>query len=749
MFLRNFKICFLLLIVLILLTNISRAEKITSITIEGNDRISNETILMFSDVSIGDDIYSNDLNRILKNIYNSNFFEDVSVNISNQILSINVKELPIIENIFYNGIKAQRIKDKVYNNLTLKPRSSFNQISLKADKMSIENSLKDLGYYNSKVEITITDKNDNKVDINYNVLLGKKSKIKKITFIGNKIFKDRKLKRIIVSEEYKFWKFITGKKYLNQNLIEFDQRLLKNFYLNKGYYDVEINSSFAKIINDDEFELVFNINANEKFYFNNISLNLPDDFEKNNFKNIERLFNDLKGEVYSINKIEEILESIDEITLEEQFETISADVIEQIDANNINLTFNINKSEKMFVEKINIFGNDITRENVIRNQFEIDEGDPFNEILTKKTLNNIKSLRFFKSVESKIEPGSNDDSKIINITVEEKATGEISAGAGIGTNGTSVMFGIRENNYLGKGIRVESNVLINTESVKGTFGVTNPNFNNSDKSVYLSFQAAETDRLTDFGYKTNKTGFTVGTNFEYLDDLKLGIGSSNYYEKIDTDSTASAQQKKQEGDYFDSFLNLNFDYDKRNQKFQTSKGFRSRYSVELPVVSDKDTLTNIYNYQYYTELYENNVSNISLFLKSANSLTNNDVKLSERIFLPSSKLRGFENGKVGPKDGDDFIGGNYATALNFSSTIPQLLENSQNIDFLFFIDVANVWGVDYDTSLSDNSKLRSSYGLGIDWLTPIGPMNFTFAETLSKADTDVTESFRFNLGTTF
>ena len=749
MFLRNFKICFLLLIVLILLTNISRAEKITSITIEGNDRISNETILMFSDVSIGDDIYSNDLNRILKNIYNSNFFEDVSVNISNQILSINVKELPIIENIFYNGIKAQRIKDKVYNNLTLKPRSSFNQISLKADKMSIENSLKDLGYYNSKVEITITDKNDNKVDINYNVLLGKKSKIKKITFIGNKIFKDRKLKRIIVSEEYKFWKFITGKKYLNQNLIEFDQRLLKNFYLNKGYYDVEINSSFAKIINDDEFELVFNINANEKFYFNNISLNLPDDFEKNNFKNIERLFNDLKGEVYSINKIEEILESIDEITLEEQFETISADVIEQIDANNINLTFNINKSEKMFVEKINIFGNDITRENVIRNQFEIDEGDPFNEILTKKTLNNIKSLRFFKSVESKIEPGSNDDSKIINITVEEKATGEISAGAGIGTNGTSVMFGIRENNYLGKGIRVESNVLINTESVKGTFGVTNPNFNNSDKSVYLSFQAAETDRLTDFGYKTNKTGFTVGTNFEYLDDLKLGIGSSNYYEKIDTDSTASAQQKKQEGDYFDSFLNLNFDYDKRNQKFQTSKGFRSRYSVELPVVSAKDTLTNMYNYQYYTELYENNVSNISLFLKSANSLTNNDVKLSERIFLPSSKLRGFENGKVGPKDGDDFIGGNYATALNFSSTIPQLLENSQNIDFLFFIDVANVWGVDYDTSLSDNSKLRSSYGLGIDWLTPIGPMNFTFAETLSKADTDVTESFRFNLGTTF
>ena len=136
-------------------------------------------------------------------------------------------------------------------------------------------------------------------------------------------------------------------------------------------------------------------------------------------------------------------------------------------------------------------------------------------------------------------------------------------------------------------------------------------------------------------------------------------------------------------------------------------------------------------------------------MRSVDSLTNDDVKLSERVFLPSSKLRGFESGKVGPKDGNDFIGGNYATALNFSTTIPQLLENSQNIDFIAFLDLANVWGVDYDASIDDNSKLRSSIGLGIDWLTPIGPMNFTFSETLTKADTDITESFRFNLGTTF
>ena len=255
--------------------------------------------------------------------------------------------------------------------------------------------------------------------------------------------------------------------------------------------------------------------------------------------------------------------------------------------------------------------------------------------------------------------------------------------------------------------------------------------------------------MASFGYKTNRTGFSIGTNFEYLDDLSFGLGSSNYYEEIETDSTASSRQKSQAGNYWDSFINLDFDYDKRNQKFQTTDGFRSNYYLDIPIISNTYTLSNTYNYEYFTDLYEDNVSVFSLYLKSVDSINNDDVKLSERIFLPSNKLRGFETGKIGPKDGNDFIGGNYATALNFSSTIPQLLENSQNIDVLFFLDAANVWGVDYDNSINDNSKIRSSFGIGIDWLTPIGPINFTFAEPITKANTDITETFRFNLGTTF
>ena len=749
MFLKYSKLFLITFTLFFLMIFKSFSETLKDFNISGNERISDETIIMFSEYKQGDAIELEDLNNILKNIYSSNFFENVNINYSNNTLFIKVMELPIIETILFEGIKAKKIKNEITQNLKLKERSSYNKSFFNDDINNIKSSLQNLGYYFSDVDALLEELDDNKVNVIYKIDLGKKAKIKKIKFVGNKVFKEKILKNIIASEEYKFWKFISGKKFLNKNLIEFDRKLLTNFYLNKGYFNVKINLSYAKLIDDESFELIFNINANDKFYFDKLTISLPNDFDKNNFKKIFDLFADLKNEVYSINKIELILDEIDQITLDEEFENISAEVEESIVENKINLDFKIKKSQRLIVEKINIYGNNITRENVIRNQFEVDEGDPYNDILKNKTINNLKSLGFFKTVKSEVIKGEAENSKIINISVEEKPTGEIAAGAGFGTDGASFLFSVNENNYLGKGIQVANTLNLSGESIKGSLSVSNPNIYNSNNSAYAGIDVSETDRLKDFGYKTNKYGFNFGTAFEIFDDSRFGIGTSNYYEKISTNSSASARQKKQEGNYWDSFVNLNFDYDKRNQKFQTTDGFRSRYFLDLPLISDTNTLSNSYTYQFYTELFENNRSNFTLFLKSVDSISGDDVKLSERIFLPARRLKGFEKGKVGPKDGGDYIGGNYATTLNFASTIPFLFENSESVDFLFFIDAGNVWGVDYDSSIDDNSKIRSSTGIGLDWLTPVGPLNFTFAETISKADTDVTETFRFNIGTTF
>ena len=735
-------------IVLMLLSSKAISNTIDKIEITGNDRITDETIRLFISVSKNDEINDIELNNILNDLYETNFFKNIVVNFKDQILLINVEENPIIENVNYNGIKSNRILDLIKQDTFIKSRSSFNENLLKKEKLKIENILKNLGYYNSNLEILVEETKNNLVNITFNIDLGKKSKIKKITFIGNKVFKDKKLHRIITSSEYKFWKFISGRKYLNQNSVSFDERLLQNFYKNNGYYNVKINSSFAKLIDSNNFELIFNINSGPKVFFGNLDLDLPSDFDEKNFSPIIELFIKTEGKAYSINQIDKILDEIDTITTLEQYKFIKANVTENIEDNLINLKFTVEESEKIFVDRINITGNTITAENVIRNQLLLDEGDPFSEILVTKSINNIKSLNFFKKVGSKVIINEDNNTKTINISVEEKPTGEIYATAGAGTSGGSFGFGVKENNFLGNGIGLDTNFELTSETFKGKFSVTNPNFNNTDKTLYISAESSENDNYQNFGYKTNKTGLIIGTNFEYLNDFYLGLSNSNFYEVIRTNSTASAQQQAQEGNYWDSFIKLDFNYDKRNQKFQTNSGFRSFYSLDLPILSDTNTLKNYYNYDHYFDFFENNFSSISFYFQTANSLNNKDIKLSERINIPSSRLRGFERGRVGPKDGDDFIGGNYAYSINFASNVPFLFEESQKLDFLIFADAADIWGVDYDSSIKGNG-IRSSIGVALDWMSPLGPMNFSLAYPITKVTGDKTESFRFNLGTTF
>ena len=744
-----FKFFIQLILFSIFLSFSSYSKNYEKIIINGNERISNETILVFSEIQDSKIIDENSINEILKKLYKSGFFKDVTVKIEDNNLTINVLENPIIQTVFVEGIKRKKTEESLYEILFLKNRSSYNSTLIKKDEAAILNFLKDEGYYFSKVTSSYQDLGDNKIDLLYQIELGEKSKISKISFIGDKKFKDSTLKRIIISEEYKFWKFLSGKKYLNENLINYDKRLLNNFYKNKGFFNVVIESSFANYLGDDEFEIIYNISSGKKFYFNEFSLNLPIDYERANFHELDKIFIELKGENYSLNSIEKILKEIDKIVLNEQFEFLNSTVNESIEDNLINLTFDIGVSEKFYVEKINILGNNITREEVIRNNFLVDEGDAFNELLQTRTLNNLRGLNFFSKVDSEILDIENANKKIINITVEEKPTGEIMAGAGVGTGGGTFVFGVTENNFLGRGIEFSSDISVSAESLKGIISMNNPNYKGSNRSLKASLESKVTDRLTNFGYKSNKTGFSVGSGFEFYDDLYWNTGVSSFVEKLETDNTASTSMKKQEGSYFDTFFNHTFSYDKRNQRYKTSDGYITRFTQNIPLISESYTLTNSYDYKIYNEWLDENVLSIGFFGKTSNSLSGKNVKLSDRLFLPSRKLRGFESGKVGPKDGADYVGGNYAASLNVATSISQILPNSQNTSFSIFFDAGNVWGIDYSSSLKDENKIRSSVGIAVDYFTPIGPLNFSLSEPITKGKNDITESFRFNLGTTF
>ena len=741
------------ILIIFLTTSSAIAEILNEVEINGNQRISEGTIIILGGIKKNVDYDNNKLNSILKNLYDTNFFNDIQLKLSDGKLSINVSENPIIEDIEITGIKKKEYIKKIFEEITLKNRKSFTENQLLKDINLIKNILKTSGYYFAKVESSLVENNElNSIRLKINIDLGEKAKIKKISFIGDKKIKDKKLLEAIASEEHKFWKFISNKVYLNQSTIELDKRLLENYYRNLGYYKVKVLNSFSEFSDGGYFKLIFNIDSGNKYFFNNFNLNLPDDYNKSDFNKIEKIFNELKNENYSLDNLNLILKEIDKIASERLYEFIDAKVDEEIiEDNKINFTFNIIDSDKFYVEKINILGNFQTIEEVIRNKLIVDEGDPLNNLLHTKSIDNIKSLRIFKTVKSEIKEGSNSNLKIIDIIVEEQPTGEVSLLAGVGTTGTTVGGGITEKNFLGKGINLETNLEISEETIKGKFIYSKPNFAYTDNTLFTSIKATTSDFLTDYGYKVKETGFSLGTRYEQYENLFFSPEISMSFEDLKTNSTASSQLKKQEGTYEDFYFNYGLSYDLRDSAYRPTSGNQTTFYQELPVISGNNELSNTLIYTQYKSLNSSAdmIGKASLYLKAVNSLNDSDVRISKRNQVPYNRLRGFEKGKIGPVDNTDYIGGNYVTAINLSTNLPGILNTVENIDFLYFIDIANVWGVDYNSAIDNSNKIRTSTGIGLDWLTPIGPLSFSLTQPLTKTSTDKTETFRFNLGTTF
>ena len=747
------KILIILCTIFYLIISNASAEIVNKITITGNKRISAETIKVLGGISDKMELDKTDLNNILKKLYETNFFEDVKVSLNENELKVNLIENPIIEVIEITGIKNKDFIEKISETIILKDRMSFSEMTLKKDIDTINNILKTNGFYFAKVNSSVIKNDDlNSIRLKIDIDQGKKARIKEIQFIGDKKVKDKRLLEVIASEEHKFWKFISRQVYLNESLIDLDKRLLENYYKNQGYYKVKVLNSFAELNDEDSFKLIFNIDAGEKYLFNNFKLLLPDDYKDSDFSKVEKIFKKIKGKNYSLDSINLILSEIDKIASMRLYDFITANVTETLTKDNkINFEFKVIDSQKYYVERINIIGNFQTIEEVIRNRFIVDEGDPLNELLFNKSIDRVKSLGIFKKVDSKIYDGSDENLKIVDIIVEEQPTGEISLAAGVGTTGSTIGGGITEKNFLGKGVNLNANLQISDEKVKGQFIYSKPNFNYTDNTLSTSVRSTNTDRLKDFGYESSDLGLSVGTKFEQYENLFFSPTIDLSLEDLKTNSTASKNMKKQAGNYEDLYFNYGLDYDLRNSTYKPSSGAKTSFYQTVPLVSNNNEIKNTLVLTKYQKLDRESdmVGKASIYLSAVNTLDNSDVRISKRNIMPYNRLRGFERGKVGPKDGADYIGGNYITTLNLSTNLPGVLSTMENLDFSYFIDIGNVWGVDYDDNIDQSNSIRSSTGIGMDWLTPVGPLSFSLTQPISKQSSDKTETFRFNLGTTF
>ena len=727
-------------------TNLN-AEMVSSVKIDGNNKISNETIKIYGNIQLDKNYSDIDLNRILNNLYETDFFEDVKISINDSILQITVKEYPIVNQLLIIGEKSNNYKKQIEKLINTKQKKSFIKSNLAKDIDIIKSLYSSAGYNNSNIEIKTKDISNNLIEVLIEVDRGEKTKITSIEFLGNNNISSRKLKDVVASEEDKFWKFLTKNTNFNKNILDLDTRLLRNYYKSSGFYDVKINSKLAEIKNN-KAKILFSIDEGKRYSIRKISTNVDGVFDKQLFFPLNDIYAKYIGGYYSPFKIKKILQELDDLIDKNNLQFVQHNVQEQIEGNNIDVVINVFEGEKNSIERINVLGNSITNEDVIRGELLVDEGDPFSKLDLEKSLANIKSRGLFKNAKYEVIEGSEQNLKIINFEVVEQPTGEITAGAGVGSDGGTFALGIKEKNWLGSGKSISFDVEIDSESLSGTLNYIDPNYDFLGNSVNY-FLASETNDKPNQGYENSLVSAGIGTSFEQYRNVDVSLGVTASHDDLRTDSSASAALQKQKGTYNEFSGNYSFTFDTRDRTFMPTSGSVISLGQSLPIYADKSFIANSLSASTYKSINEDVISIGKFFLTTINGIGSDDVRLSKRRGMSTKRLRGFEKGKIGPVDAKDHIGGNYAAAVNFEANLPNVLPEDTNADISMFLDFGNVWGVDYDSSIDDSNKIRSSTGIIANWMSPLGPMNFVLSQNLSKASTDETQSFSFNLGTTF
>jgi len=745
---KIFRFCFF--VFLAFAFSSANAEMLKKLEIIGNLRISNETIKVYGEIEINKDYSDDDLNTVIKRLYDTRFFSDISTSFSNGVLRINVKENPIINSIIIEGEPTKKYKTAILRMLALKEKGSYIESDINQDVEIIKNFYKSLGYYTAKVIANMQKLGDdrNTVNLIYSIEKGVRNKISKIYFIGDKgKARSKRLRDVVASEEARFWKVLSRNIYLNPDRIELDKRLLKNYFLGLGYHNVEVLSSSVELQNESNIELTFSINAGQRFRIKKLSTDIAPIFDKAIFKNLSFEFNKFAGEYYSPFKIQKILKKIDEIIDNKQLQFVQHSVSETLDKDGIDIVFKIFEGRKIQIEKVNIFGNTVTNDSVIRSELLIDEGDPYSDIKVEKSISRLKARNIFKTVKYKLSDGSSKDLKVMDIKVEEKATGEIAAGAGVGTEGTSFSFLLKENNYLGRGLSVDASLSVSEHAIRGGLSMKEPNFRNSGNLVWGGLTNVRTDR-PDSGYENTLTKFDLGTKFEHLTNLYVSPNMTLAFDDLKVTDSASASMKKQAGNFTEFTFGYGIEKDNRDKPFMPTSGSLVSFHQGLPLYSDQ---ASIFNAIYYTKyhLFTENVIGALKFYGANIIAVEDDVRLSKRLHIPSRRLRGFESHKIGPKDGADYVGGNYATALNFEVALPNLLPEATQTDIAIFMDMGNLWSVDYDSSINGSNGIRSSVGVSSNVYTAIGPLSFVFALPTTQMSTDTTQTFKFQIGTSF
>lgn len=734
----------------------SFAEVVNKIVIEGTERVEDETVKAYLDILPGVNFTHDQVDTSLKKLYGSNLFYKVNLDIKGNILYVKLIENPKINLVVFEGNSKVKTKD-LEAEISIKPRSIYTKARVQEDVNKIIDLYAKNGRYSAKVIPQIIELPQNRVDLIFKIEEGPQAKIEKILFVGHKAFSERRLRSEISSRETHWYLFLSSSDQYNPSRIEYDRELLTRFYQSKGYADFKIISVITTVSEDKKsFYITYTIDEGEKFTFGKVDLVSQLKSESLNIDELKKQILTKTDDVYNIKLIEKTVDSIiKEINdLGYAFVDVYPDIILDEANKKVDITYTIGESRRVYINKINITGNVRTADKVIRREFRLAEGDPYNATKIQRSDTRVNNLDYFEPAKIDTARTEDPDKVDLNLNVQEKSTANISLAGGYSTSDGPVgKIGFTENNLFGNGQQLETMVAKSRNRLDFDLGFTEPYLLDRQLSGGFDLFSHNTQRNDNqYRYYDQKVnGGALRAMYSVTEYLKHSVYYRLSFTDIDNVSgAASSWIQSQAGKHVSSLIGQGLLYDKRDNAMSPTEGYMLGVNQEYSGVGGNTYfIRHTAKARYYYPVMDDDVI-LAFGIEGGNitGLKGQDVNLSNRFFLGGSgSIRGFDFNGVGPrtKDTKEPVGGE--TFYNGTAELKFPLGFGKDLGVFgaTFMDVGSLFGADVPSDQTNNvwdtKKIRSSYGIGVGLITPMGPIRVNYSVPMSKESFDQTKYF--------
>ncbi len=732
--------------------------RISEIRVEGLQRIEPETVLSYLTIKAGDPFDADRIDSSLKALFNTGLFADVALRRETDALIIQVVENPIINRLAFEGndiIEREALEKEVQ----LRPRVVYTRTRVQNDVKRILDLYRRQGRFAATVEPKVITQSQNRVDLVFEINEGPATKVRQVTFIGNRRFSDSRLQGVIDTQSSHWFSFLLGDDIYDPDRLQNDRELLRKYYLAHGYADFRVISAVAELTQDrKDFFVTFTVEEGERYRFGptSITTKLPElDPEK-----LRSSVTYSERDWYNADEVENTINKLTDAVgnLGYAFVDIRPRIDRDRENKTISVTYEINEGPRVYVERIDIRGNSRTEDKVIRREFRLVEGDAYNAAKLNRSRQRIRNLQFFKNIDVRQVEGSAPDKTVLQANVEEQSTGSFNIGGGFSSSqGPIAIVQISERNLLGKGLRGTARLMIGTITQEVQLSFTDPYF--LDRNLSAGFDITDTTRnkVSNIAFEEKVTGLQLRSGFTYNERLSQSLNYNIRRNRIsNVNQESSIYIQRQAGESIMSSIGQTIAYDKRDNRLDPTEGYVIRFSTDFAGLGGDERfirteLSSTYYYSFLTDW----VFSVGARGGYNYNLSDDPLRLSNRYFIGSDGFRGFARGGVGPRDAStkDSLGGNKFYVGTMEIAVPLGVGREFGLKGILFTDVGSVWGVEDNPGggpgINNSSSPRVTVGAGAAFKTPFGPVRVDLGYAVVKETFDKTEFFTFNFGSRF